>query len=260
MSDETSIELNDASYAATKVSYEISMLRWQDEIEYAETLRERRKLYTTLLILIVGLGVFRIELYGDPSDLRVVPGWTVWCVKACIILAMPCLFLSVRKLFKGGSVKKSSDYTKTRASEFIDLSQDEVEALHQGEIHPESALMLKTLRIREATEHLAAANRAVSENLKAGAFRLFLSCLLLMTAVLLYTISPRATITENHSRLMPVERSADEKENQDNSNRPTHQGGHGIEGHGCPSSRSQSGTPETSNEQADDTRRSSDRP
>ncbi|MBO6740281.1 MAG: hypothetical protein JJ916_10510 [Phycisphaerales bacterium] len=211
----------DRSYLATKVCNEISQLRWDDEVEYAETLRDRRKMYTTLLALIVGLGVFKIELYADPKFIQVKPDITIGFVKTFIFFAVICLITSVHYLFKGGTIRKASGYTKTRASEYADISNDEVKALHQGEIHPESALMLKTQLRRLATYELAQANRTVSEHLKMGAFWLGATFLCLVLATMSDTFSPRQAIIDNPNRLKCVDERADDEPERQASESPT---------------------------------------
>ena len=48
---------------------------WEDEVRHADTLRDRRKVYATLLALVAGLGVFRLSWTRSPDE---VPAIDVW--------------------------------------------------------------------------------------------------------------------------------------------------------------------------------------
>ena len=148
-----------------KEAYEICQHRWQDEVDYAETLRERRKLYTTLLVVAVSFGVFRIDLYVDPNHVAVInhPA-AIWFMKICTIGASVPLFISVIWLYSSG---QKDENTPKRASEYLELSAEEIDQLIIEE--EDVSMRFKIERLRRATLELSDGNRRISSNLKLAA-------------------------------------------------------------------------------------------
>lgn len=58
-----------------------------DEVSYATSLRDARRTLSGLLVLAVGVGVFRLELFRAPGEILVLPMWSAWTVRGLFSLA-----------------------------------------------------------------------------------------------------------------------------------------------------------------------------
>lgn len=70
----------------------ISIL-WEDQVEFAKTLVERRRVLSTVLAVIVGLGIFRIDLFRSSGDKLVVCEESLLAIRASLTLS--CLFFGL---------------------------------------------------------------------------------------------------------------------------------------------------------------------
>lgn len=169
---------------AVQEAYEICEYRWKDEVEYAETLRERRKLLTTVMIVAIGLGMFRVDMYIDPSEVSAITNPAVKnFMKICVILAVFSYFVGSIYLFKGS---QNGEDAPRRASELLELSDEEVDNLSQQENN--LSVSLKTEKLRAATLSLSGANRRVSKNLKLAGFLIGMGYAFLTVNALAYTL------------------------------------------------------------------------
>lgn len=75
-------------------------LVWQDQVEFAETLREKRRLYATAIALVAALGVFRLSWSRNTSEVPAIPSITVEvALKVVLALSLMILLAGAHKLY-----------------------------------------------------------------------------------------------------------------------------------------------------------------
>lgn len=73
--------------AAESVLEHVRML-WDDQVALAESLVEKRKALSSMLAIIVGLGVFRIQFTQKADEKLIIEGQALSCVQWCLICAL----------------------------------------------------------------------------------------------------------------------------------------------------------------------------
>lgn len=84
--------------------FEQARLQWQDQVSYAETIRDKRRLYATFVALVAGLGLFRIQWFRGATEVPVVSGWAWQVLVGLLTGALLLLGGSVYYLFTERSV------------------------------------------------------------------------------------------------------------------------------------------------------------
>jgi hypothetical protein len=73
---------------------------WQDQVEFAETLREKRKLYSAAIALVAALGVFRLSWTRNINEVPAIQHATVeFSLKAILAGALVILLIGAHKLY-----------------------------------------------------------------------------------------------------------------------------------------------------------------
>lgn len=162
---------------------------WDDEIDYAETLRDRRKLFTGALVIAAGLGVFRIDLHVDEGQIRTISSDVALLALKVFVVAAGLLFATGAYFLFRSSKRKGDDVSAPRrASELLELSDDEVDLMCKPGTQDPAAIRLRIEKLRVATLRLAAANRRISENIKTGASLIALGYACLTVCAGIYTL------------------------------------------------------------------------
>ncbi len=77
---------------AAKLTYEHVLFLWNDQVGYANTLQERKKFGAGLLILLIGVGAFRLQLTRSPDDISSLSPMgmasVVWCLRVALVLSV----------------------------------------------------------------------------------------------------------------------------------------------------------------------------
>lgn len=168
-----------------KEAFHICEYRWKDEVEYAETLRDRRKLWTTLLVVAVGLGVFRMDLHVDPEHVPVIRNIAVvWFIKLSVAAALAFFFFGAIHLFSSG---QKDNVASKRASELLELNDLELDGLAQAD-DEEISTWFMIEKLRAATDKLHDANRRVSRKLKFAGVLILVGYGLLTINAVVYTL------------------------------------------------------------------------
>ncbi|MBN8645366.1 MAG: hypothetical protein J0L61_09035, partial [Planctomycetes bacterium] len=80
--------------------YEHYLFLWNDQVACADQLREKRKIYASVLGLIGALGAFRFEWSRRADEIPVIQhAWAVLAVRCCLCLALVFLAVSMYWLF-----------------------------------------------------------------------------------------------------------------------------------------------------------------
>ncbi len=162
-------------------------MRWDDEVEYAETLRQRRKVFMTALALVVGIGIFQIDFHVSPDEVVAISNpWYRVGVKLILLTAVGLFVVGAFWLFRSG---RNPDSTVSRASELLELDDPEVRSMVASEQANDPSTIIRIKKFKLATLSLEASNRRVSRNLRRGSFLIGMGYLCLILAVGVYTLT-----------------------------------------------------------------------
>ncbi len=188
---------------SAKDVYEHTRDAWQDEIEYAETLRGRRNIFSTGLMVITGLGVFQLSPFIDEDKEFVIQNPSVrWLITILILLALTLVVVGAYRLYTSGprsmeerEIEESLEQEDgnepmkiRRASELLQLRPDEEEAMVVSEGGGDAAWMMRAKKLQLSVSVLKAANRRVSNRIKSAGVLISLGFLALVAAVAVYTV------------------------------------------------------------------------
>jgi hypothetical protein len=83
-----------------RLAFEQTLLLWEDEVAYAETLRDKRKTYSTGLVILAGLGIFRLAWTRKPDEVPAIDSDATRLILKCVLtFALGCFLLSAYFLF-----------------------------------------------------------------------------------------------------------------------------------------------------------------
>lgn len=72
---------------------------WQDQVEHAQSLRDRRKIYAGLLTVLVGFGFFRVQLFRSKDAVPTVDPGSLVAIKWIATFSLVCLLIGAYWLF-----------------------------------------------------------------------------------------------------------------------------------------------------------------
>lgn len=186
--------------------FEQTQLRWDQEVEYAETLRTRRKLYSAALALVTGLGVFQLNTY-KPDEAE----FAVHAVEARILiallglLALSLFLVGAYHLSTRGAMSKEEKGEMSmmlgidldrfprlarrlrvpRASRTLDLTGEAEDALIAADIDTGELIRAKSMEI--STRLLVASNNRVSNRIRRAGFCIGLGYVTIATIIVIHT-------------------------------------------------------------------------
>lgn len=198
---------------------------WKDQVAFAETLVEKRKTLSSMLAIVVGLGVFRIQFTQKADEVPAVSGIALalvqWVLLAALLAFMiGAYFLYTQrpnfrrlghwswdqvsryfkylwKLARAPTPVDANNVTKNTpgqspwpAGRAIRLILPDEEVLSDWFIQlPAKAVQIRAERLREAYRSLVEQNKRVSDRLRTALFWLFLGCGLVFVALAVYILS-----------------------------------------------------------------------
>ena len=175
-----------------------------DELGYVSRLRASRNATTALLVVIAGVGVFKVDLFGDPNDqLLLIGPKTLNLVRGLLTIGLICILvglfklnrdrstLSERQKREAGSIRKFK-FERGRwgaAMAVMDLKDAYLRGLEQDD--PVKVLRFKTRVMMAAFERLARANRMARSRIERGRRWIISGITLLFAAMIVYLWSTR---------------------------------------------------------------------
>ena len=211
-SDESTVEvqvvLDETPYEeqleSSKLVLEQAQFLLEDEIGYATALRTQRRTLSGLLAIVIGLGVFRIDLYGSPDDVPLLPSWSILFIRILLVVAVFFILWGTWSLYSerpvshdGSAAPREGDPERpsrvplleegkgSAALCVLDLDRKYRRTLEKA--RPLDTVRARTLILGVAYDRLATANRRIRYRIQKGKVRLFVSMILLLGAFLLYS-------------------------------------------------------------------------
>lgn len=168
-----------------------------DEIGYATSLRDSRKTAAGLLIVVIGIGIFRFDLYRPKDHVLVVPEWAAWVIRILFLMGIvivSCgayLIYTERPIFR--EFQKSQNGSKGGGALSILFLRQSV--LKQFQDKPPLQVMnMRTTGLRLAYSRLRDANRRVRIRLARGTACVFVGLAFVMVAFGMYTLSVKLNV------------------------------------------------------------------
>lgn len=161
-----------------------------DEISYAASLKDSRKTASGLLILVVGIGIFRFEMYRPAAHVSTVPaGWSdvirwLFFVALCLLGYGGYRIYTERPLWKEFWRNPKSSGS---ALSVLNLRQEVLESFQAKT--PLETMRMKTDGLRLAYTRLRDANRRVRARITSGTSFVFSGLLLVLLAFGVYTFT-----------------------------------------------------------------------
>lgn len=191
-------------YRSSKLMHDQAEMLLGDELGYVSRLRASRNATTALLVVIAGVGVFKVDLFGDPNDqLLLIGPKTLNLVRGLLTIGLICILvglfklnrdrstLSERQKREAGSIRKFK-FERGRwgaAMAVMDLKDAYLRGLEQDD--PVKVLRFKTRVMMAAFERLARANRMARSRIERGRRWIISGITLLFAAMIVYLWSTR---------------------------------------------------------------------
>lgn len=198
----------DDEYKSSELLYEQAEYLLNDEIHYANTLRLQRSTTAGLLVVIVGIGLFRFELFVDKDATLPIATFPLFLISvlftfaAILITAGTWVLFSERPIIKRAKDREKSVEADPDDGEspFIHRQLSEGKssaALAVLNLHrhyrkllegadPVMVIRARTLILKVAYKRLAAANRRVRYRIEKGQGLLFSGLVVVFIAFLVY--------------------------------------------------------------------------
>ncbi|MCP3906188.1 MAG: hypothetical protein GY715_21395 [Planctomycetes bacterium] len=198
---------------------------WDDQVALADTLREKRKVISTLLVLLIGLGIFKLQFHRPPGHELVVSDRTLVVLTSLLIPATLCFLLGAYFLFtERPLIRRFSHwlrhfvrrnavalFRKARAD-----TPQEYDAIHPEDPPPSpwpsgravsatldddeavedlfhfdyrELIEVRSLRLRAAYQDLRRKNKRVSDRLKSATAALLIGYVFVFGAICVYLVA-----------------------------------------------------------------------
>jgi hypothetical protein len=223
MGEETPADRERREAENARLAHEQTVLLWEDEVAFAETLRDKRRTYSTGLVILVGLGVFRLAWTKDPSHVPALDSWAVRQVlKGIVGLALLCFLASAYFMYSErptvsaaiaarwgwmgkvmGGIKKALGFRdeiarpemgaalkglggRGPARLALTLRQERLEQIREA---PTSAVWrYRQWKLALACQRLAMANSRVNHRIEFGVLAMLAGYVLLAAAFMVYNL------------------------------------------------------------------------
>ncbi len=199
---------------AIKLLHEQAQYLLDDELEYAKSLKENRRTIATLLALIVGVGIYKIEFYRPMNQELIVAPWAVWTIRVLFLAAIALVLIGAYFIYtERGILDEFSNGKKSKGGALSVLYLRE-EVLKDFAKKPISEVWeMKTVGLRLAYKRLMEANRRVRKRLARGTFLGLIGMAFILAGFGVYTLST-GTGSKGH------ERGSDQKQRADSDAAP----------------------------------------
>lgn len=186
---------DEQQYQSSLLVFEQAEYLLNDEIGYATALRTQRRTLSGLLAIVIGLGIFRFDLFGSIEDQPLVPEWALWTIRILITIAIPLIIYgtwslySERPIIEADEIEPESpvleDGKSSAALCVLDLERKYRKTLEQAP--PLLTIRARTLILSVAYRRLSRANRRVRYRIQRGKKALFLGMIVVFSVFVLYT-------------------------------------------------------------------------
>lgn len=188
---------DDPSYRCESLLHDQIEYLLDDQVSYADSLRDSRRTAGGLLLLVIGIGIFRFDLFRPESHVLVVPVWSAWVIRAFVALALLAFlagayFIYSERAFHHEFRKKTKG--SGGALSVLYLRQKVLDDF-RGKQSPTETMKMKTDGLRLAYTRLRDANRRVRQRIAIGTLLLFLGLGCLSVAFGLYTFTVNTPLT-----------------------------------------------------------------
>ncbi len=187
---------------------------WREQVDYAQVLREKRKLYTAALVVFGSVGLFRLALRQPENLVPVVPSWADWVIRVLGVCSLVSMIASALYLYTERPVVRAvlSHVSKRllekadqqaqdwglppfkeafraagRASDVLQLDDDTVEMLLNAPEH--EVWLMRRDRLVFAYERLRWANTRVNARIRIGVVFLGVAFLLILASVCIFLLA-----------------------------------------------------------------------
>jgi hypothetical protein len=82
-----------------RLIFEQTMMLWSDQVEYASTLRDKRRTYAAGLALLAGFGVFRVSFNEPAGEVAALMPWASVVLRIVVIFAGIAFLIATVYLF-----------------------------------------------------------------------------------------------------------------------------------------------------------------
>lgn len=166
-----------------------------DEIAYAESLRATRRTLSTLLLVVVGVGIFRFDLFRQADEVLAVPVWAAWTIRVVFVVAFLAFVSGVYFVYtERGLLREFRPSTERTgaALSVLYLRQDVLDEFMERP--PLDVLRMRTEGLRLAYRRLRASNRRVRRRLASGTALLLAGLFLVLLGFVLYTFAVEVVV------------------------------------------------------------------
>lgn len=183
-------EAPDAAMRAAELLHDQAEYLLNDELGYASSLRDARRTLSTVIAVIVGIGVFRIELSRPENHVPTIPPWAEGLVRLMFILALLAILFGAYYIHTERALHREFASLKSQkrsggALSVLYLRQEVFERFLT--LPPLDVIKMKAEGLRLAYSRLRDANRRVRARLAIGTFWIFAGVVLVLTAFAIYT-------------------------------------------------------------------------
>ncbi|MFN4841013.1 MAG: hypothetical protein ACK48N_09935 [Planctomyces sp.] len=175
-----------------RLIFEQTMMLWSDQVDYASTLRDKRRTYAAGLALLAGFGVFRISFNEPAGEITTMVPWASVVLRIIVILAGIAFLVATiylfteRGLFARGQKASENLGAGERAISLASIPRSAVDRV----LAAETTLVwrYRDAKLRAAILALSTRNRRVSRRIDLGVFWMIAGYSLVLFAFMWYTL------------------------------------------------------------------------
>ena len=204
---------NRYSAESAQHAFEQTRMLWDDQASYAEVLREKRRTYSTGLVLVAGLGLFRLSWYRSAGDVPLMEPGPAIVLKLLLFFALlgflgsayflyterPVASAVLGRLWPWGGrrlltiraalglVDPDGEQSGARAIAALELDNRRVRQIARAPLW--QVWIYREARLRLAYERLLASNRRVNGRIRLGVIFMGFGYAVVMVVFLVYLVS-----------------------------------------------------------------------
>lgn len=180
---------SDDEYRSATLLFEQAKYLLDDEIQYAHSLREGRRTAAGLVLIVIGIGLFRINLYDDSASLAV-PHWAAMAIRLIMIAAYAALLVGVYLIHTERRVLRELLPRASQRGGALSVLHLTDRVLDDFRIRPPiEVLSMATDGLRLSYRRLRDANRRVRRRIVSGTCSVFVGLFLVFCAFAIYTLT-----------------------------------------------------------------------